>query len=257
MFCSECGKKNIDNAKFCIECGTAISTKVEEIAESKINSNLNLTKDHSENSRVNGTMGKLNKNSDFSNQQKMDQLSLFADFKNKSNEDAKKGAEYKKLAREEWIKENGNRFKTPGDIEGIPLEDLKKKLIQLNAKEAEDVKGKKGCLVLFISVMFIFVAIISFFAKAYFFTTCTIILLILYWSMFKPKDPPNPNIICPHCKTKGQVYTESISVNKGVSGGKATGAILTLGLSLLATGLSREETQTLARCGKCGSVWKF
>lgn len=256
MFCSECGKKNIDHAKFCVECGTAISTKVQESAESKVNSRSNTKKDHSDTSRANGMINKLNENSGVS-KQKLDQLSLFADYKNKINEDAKKGAEYKKLAREEWIKENGNRFKNPEDMEDIPLEDLKKKLIQLNIKEAEDTKGKKGFLVLFISLMFIFVAIISYLAKAYFFTTCTIILLILYWSMFKPKDPPNPNIICPHCKTKGQVYTKSINVKKGVSGGKATGAILTGGLSLLATGLSREETKTEAFCEKCRSIWNF
>lgn len=45
--------------------------------------------------------------------------------------------------------------------------------------------------------------------------------------------------------------------NKGVSGGKATGAILTGGVSLLATGLSRKEAQTQARCGHCTSSWAF
>ncbi len=45
MFCSECGKQNLDNTKFCIECGTAIFTKKNENAESSQKSNLNSKKD--------------------------------------------------------------------------------------------------------------------------------------------------------------------------------------------------------------------
>jgi hypothetical protein len=46
-------------------------------------------------------------------------------------------------------------------------------------------------------------------------------------------------------------------VKAGISGGKATGAILTGGLSLLATGLSRKHAATEANCGNCGSRWTF
>ena len=43
----------------------------------------------------------------------------------------------------------------------------------------------------------------------------------------------------------------------GISGAKATGALLTGGLSLLFTGLSREEEFTQAHCLTCNSTWHF
>jgi ABC-type nickel/cobalt efflux system permease component RcnA len=67
----------------------------------------------------------------------------------------------------------------------------------------------------------------------------------------------SPAMICPHCQTKGQVRTKKISQKKGVSGAKATGAILTGGVSLLATGLSRKEDATQAHCDNCNSTWYF
>ena len=63
--------------------------------------------------------------------------------------------------------------------------------------------------------------------------------------------------ICPHCQVKGQVYTKSVNRKKGVSGAKATGAILTGGISLLATGLSRKEGLTQAHCCNCDCSWDF
>ena len=67
----------------------------------------------------------------------------------------------------------------------------------------------------------------------------------------------NPKVICPYCKEKGFVKTGKIKAKKGISGGKATGAILTGGLSLLFTGLSRKEEVTKAKCTNCDSVWQF
>lgn len=64
-------------------------------------------------------------------------------------------------------------------------------------------------------------------------------------------------MICPHCQTKGQIRTKKITQKKGISGGKATGAVLTGGISLLATGLSRKEDATQAHCDKCNSTWYF
>ena len=72
-----------------------------------------------------------------------------------------------------------------------------------------------------------------------------------------PDTSGDAQIVCPHCHVTGQVSTRRVRRKKGVSGGKATGAVFTGGLSLLATGLSRKETQTSARCGNCGSVWEF
>lgn len=67
----------------------------------------------------------------------------------------------------------------------------------------------------------------------------------------------NARMRCPHCDTSGQVRTKPVTQKKGVSGGKATAAVLTGGISLLATGLSRKENNTQARCGNCDNTWCF
>ena len=69
--------------------------------------------------------------------------------------------------------------------------------------------------------------------------------------------PKNPALVCPHCQEQGAVRTKAVRNKKGISGAKATGAILTGGVSILATGLSRKEAQTAAHCDNCGSGWHF
>lgn len=69
--------------------------------------------------------------------------------------------------------------------------------------------------------------------------------------------PVNPTLVCPHCQKAGRVHTKAVKQKKGVSGAKATGALLTGGLSMLATGLSRKEALTEAHCDNCGSTWHF
>ena len=64
-------------------------------------------------------------------------------------------------------------------------------------------------------------------------------------------------MICPHCQTRGAVSTKVVKRKKGISGAKATGAVLTLGWSLLATGLSRKEEETEAHCSACGATWHY
>jgi hypothetical protein len=71
------------------------------------------------------------------------------------------------------------------------------------------------------------------------------------------QGPLNPALICPHCQTKGNVRTKFIMKKVGISGGKATAAVLTGGVSMLAMGLSRKEAMTQARCANCGSQWAF
>jgi len=75
----------------------------------------------------------------------------------------------------------------------------------------------------------------------------------------REKRNPSLNLkfVCPHCQTTGTVWTQRVVRKKGVSGGKATGAILSGGLSLLFTGLSRKEKLTQAHCDNCGSTWEF
>ncbi len=67
----------------------------------------------------------------------------------------------------------------------------------------------------------------------------------------------NPHIICPHCQQLGNVRTSSISRKKGISGGKVTAAVLTGGVTMLATGLSRKEKTTQAHCTNCNCTWDF
>lgn len=44
---------------------------------------------------------------------------------------------------------------------------------------------------------------------------------------------------------------------KGISGGKATAAIITGGLSIGAVGLSRKQRVTRALCSSCQVTWTF
>jgi hypothetical protein len=69
--------------------------------------------------------------------------------------------------------------------------------------------------------------------------------------------PVNPVMICPHCGVQGKVRTKFVDRKKGISGGKATAAVMTGGISMLATGLSRKEKLTQARCDSCGNRWDF
>lgn len=62
-------------------------------------------------------------------------------------------------------------------------------------------------------------------------------------------------IVCPHCNSKGGVTRTAVTKKQGVSGGKATGAVLTGGLSLFATGLSRKQGMTQMACSNCGTKW--
>jgi hypothetical protein len=65
----------------------------------------------------------------------------------------------------------------------------------------------------------------------------------------------NYQIMCPHCNVRGQVATKRVRLKQGISGGKATAAVLTAGVSLFATGLSRMRTVLEATCGNCGVTW--
>ena len=49
----------------------------------------------------------------------------------------------------------------------------------------------------------------------------------------RKKIAADEQIVCQHCQTKGKVVTEMARVKVGISGGKATAAVLTGGWSLL------------------------
>jgi hypothetical protein len=67
----------------------------------------------------------------------------------------------------------------------------------------------------------------------------------------------DPKIVCPHCHSAGGVTTKRVIEKTGIDGGKATAAILTEGVSLLATGLSGKRERTEATCSNCHTVWRF
>lgn len=62
-------------------------------------------------------------------------------------------------------------------------------------------------------------------------------------------------IQCPHCGVRGGVSMRRKKEKKGVSGGKATAAVLTAGISVLAVGLSRKEKVTHMKCRNCKVQW--
>ncbi len=74
---------------------------------------------------------------------------------------------------------------------------------------------------------------------------------------FQQQQSLNQNMICPHCNTKGSVTTKKVKRKQGISGGKATAAVLTCGISMLGTGLSRKQQMTEATCNHCGMSWSF
>lgn len=63
------------------------------------------------------------------------------------------------------------------------------------------------------------------------------------------------NLVCPHCGAAGTVAIRLASRKRGISGGKATGAVVTGGLSLFLTGLSRREGVRELTCSNCGMTW--
>lgn len=67
--------------------------------------------------------------------------------------------------------------------------------------------------------------------------------------------PVNQEVICPHCQTRGQVRVQETTVKTGLSGGKATAALLTGGATLIATGLSSKTKSTSMACGHCHVTW--
>lgn len=83
------------------------------------------------------------------------------------------------------------------------------------------------------------------------------LLIVMSLAAQKRTTREQSSMVCPHCQTRGTVRTKPVTQKKGVSGGKATAAVLTGGVSLLATGLSRKEQNTEAHCSRCGAKWYF
>ena len=127
-------------------------------------------------------------------------------------------------------------------------------------------------ILLFFMAWGIFTWVISLFGMTYehsclvaFFPAIAVTGWVIYRESNVPLDeafefhygPVNTEMICPHCEVKGHIRTKLVEKKQGISGGKATGAILTGGVSMLATGLSRKAEVTQAHCMHCKNVWDF
>jgi len=143
--------------------------------------------------------------------------------------------------------------------------------------EAQQSKKAMGCMYTFLAIILIVVASIwvicflwvklSFWQLVLLFLAVPITLGI--WESHRRSEMSpakrsqlaygsiNSQIVCAHCQTKGKVRTKIIEKDAGISGKKATAAALTGGISLLATGLSRNEKVTQAHCDNCGSTWTY
>ena len=62
-------------------------------------------------------------------------------------------------------------------------------------------------------------------------------------------------LVCPHCHQRGRITVELLTRGKGISGGKAAGAVMTGGLSVGATGLSKNVPTRHLTCGNCKMEW--
>jgi transcription elongation factor Elf1 len=63
---------------------------------------------------------------------------------------------------------------------------------------------------------------------------------------------PNSKVKCQFCGAEGAVRVTDVTRKTGISGGKAAGAIVTGGASILATGLSQKKPAKHLSCRNCG-----
>ena len=137
---------------------------------------------------------------------------------------------------------------------------------------------QRGCLYIVLGVLAIIGLIVYFWKSSensgeflvsvfWLFILTFVLLVILGFVNAARKSPEelqesiyglhNWEILCPHCQVKGRVRTMIAEEDTGISGKKATAAALTGGISILATGLSRNEKVTQAHCDNCGSTWTY
>lgn len=71
-----------------------------------------------------------------------------------------------------------------------------------------------------------------------------------FWIAHEQHQEENKNadkIVCPHCHTAGHIKVFNVQRKKGISGGKATGALMTGGVSMAAP--ASPASRTSATCG--------
>jgi uncharacterized paraquat-inducible protein A len=66
-----------------------------------------------------------------------------------------------------------------------------------------------------------------------------------------------PEMICPHCQTKGNVSVGSVKRKAGLSFAKLFLLIFTAGISFFFVGLARKESHNEASCANCSNNWLF
>jgi hypothetical protein len=119
---------------------------------------------------------------------------------------------------------------------------------------------KRGLLIFTIIAIAIAASILALGLKALYLDEFLLIFggtLIIRSKLKKAGLLPSMQMVCPHCNAKGSVITSRVRQKQGIGGGKATAAILTGGVSMLGTGLSRKQTVTKAHCTNCMARWTF
>jgi len=66
----------------------------------------------------------------------------------------------------------------------------------------------------------------------------------------------NDKIKCNYCENVGSVRFRRVQTKKGFSTGKATAAVLTAGISVIATGLAKKGGASKLYCENCKMEWE-
>lgn len=66
-----------------------------------------------------------------------------------------------------------------------------------------------------------------------------------------------PEMICPHCQTKGSVSVSSERRKAGLSFPKLFLLVFTAGISFFFVGLARKESYNEASCANCSAKWNL
>ena len=164
---------------------------------------------------------------------------------------------------EEIIRRTKEAHEKNAELEARLEEAMSKTIIIPHESAASSDSG--NIVITLIGMIVVCVSVLLFIKAGAFFGGSVLLvgIILIFWGMSEEElnevviGAPNGEIFCPHCNEKGNVHTKNVKNKKGVSGGKATAALITGGVSMLATGLSRKEKQTEAHCTNCNSTWTF
>lgn len=74
-------------------------------------------------------------------------------------------------------------------------------------------------------------------------------------SQMRKAGPIVEEVICPYCQERGMVHVREVRKDEGLSGDKMVAGAVTLGVSVLFTGLSVHRKRNQMTCENCGMEW--